>query len=187
MTRSVGRAGALGLVLMGLMTGCAQEAETVDKPSMEVALTHYLEFQADAIAELNEQCGSRTWDVHENAPEFTTTGCEGAGPDGETALVPTVSFDGSWDPSEYEAVQNLWREVAERHGFTAFEKVVDRADDFTLLAHDEWGGRAKLGTARNTVFSVQTGCLVWDEERAFPPAGANWPFSRGAFEPTSGE
>lgn len=163
------------LLAVGGLMGCSEQKEDpVVTPSMEEALAAYIAFQDDAVATLDEQFGVKPWAVHENTGEFSAAGCGDDDPQTQSASMPIISFNGSWDKAQWAEVQATIREVGQRHGFTEFEQVLDREDDFKLIGSDAWGGRFTFGSALNTVFDVSTGCHVWANEWQWPPAGTEW-------------
>lgn len=170
--------GLTALLALGALMGCseqsAQKEDPVDTPSMEQALTDYIAFQDDAVATLDERFGVKPWAVSENTGEFSAAGCGDDDDQTQSATMPLISFSGSWEKEQWPEVQATMREVGQRHGFTQFEQVLDRADDFKIIGTDAWGGRFTFGSAVNTVFDVETGCHVWADEWQWPPAGAEW-------------
>ncbi len=171
-----------GLVL-GLVAGCGPDdqetpkenaVDLADRPSMEQVLEEYEQMTDEVFTALDAELGPRPWGTAPNNPGQVRSRCA-EDPDGESLALDLHAFEGSYPRSDWDRAVEVVQEVGRRHGFDETGTVVEREDDLEVYGEDEHGARYVFGMARNTVFSMTTGCHRWRTPPSAAPAPSGIP------------
>lgn len=175
------------LALAVLAPGCAsagsergnmdqQLATLAQRPTIEQITARYEEMQARLRDRLSAEVGPLQWVKRESAGR---AGCADF-PDleGESRTLDRWASEGNLPDAQWERAVAIAAEVTGEYGFSAPEAIVDRPGDHEITGSDPYGGGYQLGTARNTVLMVSTGCHLPADKH--PAADSPAPASPGA-------
>jgi predicted LppA-like lipoprotein len=136
----------------------AQRAELMRRPSLEEATAQYLEMLGRVRDELAAQF---PWIQWVQADDLGRAGCAqfpAFRSDGETRTLGIWTANGNLPDAQWPRAQQIADDVAQGYGFGPARTIVSRLSDHEVVGSDQYRATYKIGTAKNTVLSGNTGC-----------------------------
>ncbi|WP_410625712.1 LppA family lipoprotein [Amycolatopsis sp. cmx-8-4] len=137
-----------------------QQAQLATRPTLNEAIAGYEKLRVSIRERLTADFGVAQWTEEPNSAEFG--GCAPQFPD-LTEQEASKKFLSRWSAptsllSSWDQVKRVVREVAGGHGFTTVALDTQHADDAELNLTDQLGAQLSVGSGKNTVMSLTTGC-----------------------------
>lgn len=137
-----------------------QQAQLATRPILNDAITGYEKLRTAIRDRLSADFGVTQWTEEPNSAEFS--GCAPQFPD-LTEQEAAKKFLSRWYTTtsllpQWDRVKQVVREVAGQHGFTTITLDTNQAGDAELNLADALGAQLSVGSSKNTVLSLTTGC-----------------------------
>jgi len=137
-----------------------QQAQLATRPPLDEAIAGYEKLRTAIRDRLTNDFGVAQWTEEPNSAEFS--GCAPKFPD-LTEQEAAKKFLSRWYAqtsllAQWDHVKQVVREVAGGHGFTTVTLDTNQAGDAELNLTDQLGAQLSVGTSKNTVLSLTTGC-----------------------------
>ncbi len=137
-----------------------QQAQLAARPTLDEAIVGYEKLRTSLRERLTRDFGVAGWTEEPGSAEFS--GCAPQFPalteqDASKKFLPRWYASTSLLP-RWDQVKQAVREVAGGHGFTTVALDANQAGDAELNLTDQLGAQLSIGTSKNTVLSLTTGC-----------------------------
>ncbi|RJQ91983.1 hypothetical protein D5S19_01365 [Amycolatopsis panacis] len=137
-----------------------QQAQLAARPTLDEAVAGYEKFRTALRERLATDFGVADWTEEPNSAEYR--GCAPQFPD-LTEQEAGAKFLARWYAQtslvpQWEKVKHVVREVVAAYGFTKLTLDVNQNGDAELNFVDQLGAQVSVGSGKNTVVSLTTGC-----------------------------
>ncbi|MFD8494931.1 LppA family lipoprotein [Amycolatopsis sp. NPDC059657] len=137
-----------------------QQAQLATRPTLDDAVAGYEKLRAAIRDRLTSEFGVAQWVEEPNSAEFA--GCAPQFPD-VTEQEASKKFLSRWSSptsllARWGEVKEVVREVASGSGFTTVALDTNQAGDAELTLTDQLGAQLSVGSGKNTVVALTTGC-----------------------------
>jgi hypothetical protein len=137
-----------------------QQAQLAARPTLDEAVAGYEKLRTTLRERLARDFGVTGWTEEPGSTEFS--GCAPQFPalteqEASKKFLPRWYAPMSLLP-RWDQVKQAVREVAGGHGFTTVALDANQAGDAELNLTDQLGAQLSIGTSKNTVLSLTTGC-----------------------------
>jgi len=137
-----------------------QQAQLATRPTLDDAIAGYEKLRTTIRERLTAEFGVAQWTEEPNSAEFG--GCAPQFPD-MTEQEASKKFLSRWySPASvlprWGEVKQVVRDVAGGYGFTTVSLDTNQAGDAELNLTDQLGAQLSVGSGKNTVLALTTGC-----------------------------
>jgi hypothetical protein len=137
-----------------------QQAQLATRPTLDEAIAGYEKVRTELRERLSADFGVAGWTEEPGSAEFS--GCAPQFPalteqEASKKFLPRWYAPTSLLP-RWDKVKPIVREVASGYGFTTVALDTNQAGDAELNLTDQLGAQLSVGTGKNTVLSLTTGC-----------------------------
>ncbi|HEY2061918.1 MAG TPA: LppA family lipoprotein [Amycolatopsis sp.] len=137
-----------------------QQAQLATRPTLNDAVVGYERLRTALRERLTAQFGVAQWTEEPNSAEYS--GCAPQFPD-LTEQEAGKKFLSRWYAptsllSPWRQAKQVVRDVAGGYGFTTVTRDTSQAGDAELNLSDQLGAQISVGSGKNTVMSLTTGC-----------------------------
>lgn len=142
-----------------------QEAQLINRPSIEEISARYSEMDTRLQQELSRVYPSMRW---EKGQDITRAGCADFDAFADTAEGWTLAIwvaEGNIPDAAWPRAEQVFAQVTGEFGFGPPRVLADRPAQHDVTTSDQYGATYTFGTGKRTTFSGSTGCHLPQAEK----------------------